>query len=56
MAMIISVEFQEFVVIVVAPIVYDGCVILLVLSLFISGAMPLLELARILRRRGQKGI
>lgn len=43
-------EFQEFILIAVAPLCFGGVAILLVLSLLIAVAMPLLEIGRILRR------
>ena len=52
----ISVDFQEFVVVVVAPLVYAGCEVMIMLSLFVAILMPLLEIGRIMRRRGQRGI
>ena len=52
----ISTEFQEFVLIVVAPLVYDGISVLLVLSIFVAVAMPLIELGQVLRRLAQKGV
>ncbi len=52
----ISTEFQEFVLIVVAPLVYDGLAVLLVLSLIVAGAMPLLAIARILRGYSNRGM
>lgn len=52
----ITQEFQEFILIVVAPLVYDGIEILLVLSVIVAGAMPLIELGRILRRYANRGM
>jgi hypothetical protein len=52
----ISLEFQEFIVIVVAPLVYQGAVILNVFCLFVAVSLPLLEIARTLRRYGKRGI
>ncbi len=47
----ISIEFQEFILIAVAPLIYDGIAVLLALSLFGAVAMPLIEIGQILRRR-----
>ena len=52
----ISLEFQEFVLVVVAPLVYQGCAILITLSIFVAVAMPLLEIGRIFRRHQKNGI
>ena len=49
-------EFQEFVLIVVAPLVYGGIEILIVLSFIVAVAMPLIELARILRRLARSDV
>ena len=52
----ISLEFQEFILIVVAPLVFDGIHILLALSLLVAGAMPLLQVARIFHKHSQRSI
>lgn len=51
--MTIALEFQEFVVVVVAPVAYILLDVLLALSLITAGVMPLLELGRILRKAWQ---